>query len=102
MCRIKFRSLVGREALIGAPQHRRQIKAETVEAGVVAPLDDLRTALQALMDDAPWLGSPQRSALLDAVAEVRADALDGVAADAFAAAAGIAAELIRTTFGVAA
>ncbi len=75
---------------------------DTVEAGVVTPLDDLRTKLQALMDDAPWLGSPQRSALLDAVAEVRADALDGVAADAFAAAAGIAAELIRTTFGVAA
>jgi len=73
---------------------------DTVEEGVIAPLDELRTQLQDLMDDAPWLGTPQRSELLDAVAEVRAGALDGVALTSFEAAATAAGGLIRTTFGV--
>lgn len=73
---------------------------DSVEAGVIAPLDDLRSELQALMDDAPWLASTQRSALLDAVAEVRSEALDGVPLDTFVAAAATASDLVRATFAV--
>ena len=73
---------------------------DTVEAGVVAPLDDLRVELQSVMDDAPWLGSPQRAALLDALAGVRSSAVDGEPAGSFADAAATAATLIRATFGI--
>ena len=73
---------------------------DSVEAGVIAPLDDLRTELQSVMDDAPWLGTTQRSAMLDALAEMRSEALDGVPLDTFVATAATAADLVRATFAV--
>lgn len=73
---------------------------DSVEAGVIAPLDDLRTMLQELMDDAPWLAGDQRSEMLDALAEVRSTALDAVPLDQFVATAADASGLIRTTFAV--
>ncbi len=73
---------------------------DSVEAAVIEPLDELRTELQQLMDDAPWLVGTQRSVMLDAIAEVRSTALAGAPLDTFVTAALAASGLVRSTFGV--
>jgi hypothetical protein len=75
--------------------------ADTVVAGVVAPLDELRARLQRTMDDAPWLAASQRQALLDSLAELRSGALDGVSLAEFRTKADSTGQLVRAAFGTA-
>ena len=75
--------------------------SDSVEAGVITPLDELRTRLQTTFDRAPWLTSQQRAAVLDDLAEVAAAAKAGVALDSFRAVAQKAGANIRATLGVA-
>lgn len=75
--------------------------SDSVEAGVITPLDELRTRLQETFDRAPWLTSQQRAAVLDDLAEVANAAKAGVALDTFRAVAQKAGANIRTTLGVA-
>ena len=75
--------------------------SDSVEAGVITPLDELRTRLQTTFDRAPWITSQQRAAVLDDLAEVAAAAKAGVALDTFRAVAQKAGANIRTTLGVA-
>ena len=73
---------------------------DSVQAGVLTPLDELRTRLQATFDRAPWLTSQQRAAVLDDLAEVAAAAKAGVNLDTFRTTAQTAGANIRTTLGV--
>ncbi len=73
---------------------------ETLERGVLAPLDELRVSLQQAMDDAPWLTAAQRAAALDALATARAAAEATATQGAFTASLGRAATVVRQTFGV--
>ena len=72
---------------------------DTVTAGVVAPLDELRARLQRTMDDAPWLAASQRQALLDSMAELRSGAVDGISLDDFRTRADATGQRVRTAFG---
>ena len=81
------------QVLGGAP-------GETMERGVLAPLDDVRAELQRAMDDAPWITSAQRSAALDQLATVRGAAESTVALERFRSALQRAGSVIRATFGV--
>ena len=73
---------------------------DSVEAGVIVPLDELRTRLQTAMDDAPWLTPTQRSDLLDDLAAVRSAANSSASVEVFRSTAAAAAHSIRNTFGV--
>lgn len=73
---------------------------ETVERGVLEPIDALRADLQRAMDRAPWITGPQRSAALDAMLATRAVAADGASLDDFRSSAATASALVRDTFGV--
>jgi hypothetical protein len=70
-----------------------------VDSSVLQPLDGLRTELQSTMDRAPWLTSDQRAEMLDAVSQVRQNAVDGVPLDSFTSSATAAATLIRQELG---
>jgi hypothetical protein len=72
---------------------------DDLDSSVLQPLDDLRTELQSTMDRAPWLTSDQRAEMLDAVAQVRQNAVDGVPLESFTASATAAATLIRQELG---
>ncbi len=72
---------------------------DTVEEGVIAPLNELQTRLQQTMDDAPWLSSGQRAGLLDDLAAVRSAANDGATLAVFRTAAGVASLHVREAFG---
>jgi hypothetical protein len=72
---------------------------DDLDSSVLQPLDDLRAELQATMDRASWLTSDERAALLDAVSEVRQNAVDGVPLDSFTASATAAATLVRQELG---
>ena len=72
---------------------------DDLDSSVLQPLDDLRTELQSTMDRAPWLTSDQRAAMLDAVSQVRQNAVDGVPLESFTASATAAATLIRQELG---
>ena len=73
---------------------------ETVERGVLQPLDELRADLQQAMDRAPWITGTQRSAALDAVLAVAESARAGQTIEQFRATADHASATVRTTFGV--
>ena len=79
----------------------QQVLAGTddLDSSVLQPLDDLRAELQSTMDRAPWLTSDERAAMLDAVSQVRQNAVDGVPLDSFTASATAAATLIRQELG---
>ena len=72
---------------------------DDLDSSVLQPLDDLRTELQSTMDRAPWLTSDERAAMLDAVSQVRQNAVDGVPLESFTASATAAATLIRQELG---
>ncbi len=72
---------------------------DTVQAGVVAPLDALRDQLQRTMDTAPWLTAAQRQTVLDSVADLRAGTLDGISLDDFRTRSLKVGALLRSTFG---
>ena len=74
---------------------------DSVAAGVIAPLDELRGALQSAMDDAPWLAPADRADLLDSLASVRSAANAGVSLEEFQTAAQTAGSNVRQTFGIA-
>ena len=75
---------------------------DTVQAGVIAPLDDLQAAATNAFDDAPWVSPQTRAGAQDALAEVRRAAEDEVSADEFEAAVTEAADTIRLAFGLSA
>ena len=75
---------------------------DTVDAGVIAPLDGLRDQLIDTMDRAPWLAQAQRSALLDQLAEIEASAKRSVPLADFRTLLTDAGTSVRATFGVAA
>jgi len=79
----------------------QQVLAGTddLDSSVLQPLDDVRAELQTTMDRAPWLSNDERAALLDAVSQVRQNAVDEVPLDAFTASATKAATLIRQQLG---
>jgi hypothetical protein len=79
----------------------QQVLAGTddLDSSVLQPLDDLRAELQSTMDRAPWLTSDERAAMLDAVSQVRQNAVDGVPLESFTASATAAAALIRQELG---
>lgn len=72
---------------------------DDLDSSVLQPLDDLRAELQSTMDRAPWLTSAERAALLDAVSQVRQNAVDGVPLESFTASATAAATLVRQDLG---
>lgn len=73
---------------------------DTVEAGVVEPLDGLRTKLVDTMDRAPWLAAAQRATLLDQLADIEASAKRSVPLADFQALLAAAGGAVRSTFGV--
>ena len=73
--------------------------SDTVKAGVLQPLDELQKSLQSLMDRAPWIGSPQRAALLDSVANVRSKATSRADLPTFRTAIQTAGQEVRSVFG---
>ncbi len=75
---------------------------DTVQAGVIAPLDDIQAAATNAFDDAPWVSAQTRAGAQDALAEVRRAAEDEVSADEFEAAVTSAADTIRLAFGLSA
>jgi len=74
--------------------------ADSIQAGVVAPLDDIQASATNAFDDAPWIASATRANAQDAIAQVRQDALDKVSADEFETAVNDAADAIRSAFGL--
>jgi len=73
---------------------------DSIQAGVVAPLDDIQASATNAFDDAPWIASARRANAQDAIAQVRQDALDKVSADEFETAVNDAADAIRSAFGL--
>jgi len=73
---------------------------DSIQAGVVAPLDDIQASATNAFDDAPWIASATRANAQDAIAQVRQDALDMVSADEFETAVNDAADAIRSAFGL--
>ena len=73
---------------------------DSVQAGVLTPLDELRTQLQQEFERAPWVTSTQRSAVLDDLAAVGSAAKEGVSLDAFRTAAAKAGARVRAALGV--
>lgn len=72
---------------------------DSIEEGVIAPVRSVRTSLQHTLERAPWVTTAQRSALLDALANVESNARDEVSVDEFRVALGAAADLVRATLG---
>jgi len=79
----------------------QQVLAGTddLDSSVLQPLDDVRAELQTTMDRAPWLSNDERAALLDAVSQVRQNAVDSASLDEFTSSASAAATLIRHQLG---
>src|SRR3954453_600106 len=73
---------------------------DTIQAGVIDALDGIDHDLDALVGDAPWLGTAQTDDLHAATAAVRTAAEQTVSAEAFATVAADSATTIRETFGV--
>jgi hypothetical protein len=70
-------------------------RGDSVDKGVLAPLQDERTALQHAMDRAPWLAGARRAAMLDAVVAAEQAARDRVPLTEFRARLTAAATVIR-------
>jgi hypothetical protein len=73
---------------------------DSLDEGVLAPLDESVDEAQHALDDAPWVTSAQRSALLDALARTRESAVGGDPQDVFVSHLTDTAALVRATFGV--
>jgi hypothetical protein len=73
---------------------------DSLEEAVLAPIDaSIATAQQAL-DDAPWITSQQRAAIVDALATTRASAQARDPAAVFDQHLHDTAAMVRSTFGV--
>ena len=73
---------------------------DTVQAGVLAPLDDIQADMTNAFDAATWVSPQIRAGAQDALAEVRRAAEDEVSADEFETAVTDAANTIRLAFGL--
>lgn len=73
---------------------------DDLDTSVLTPLDDLRGELQGTMDQAPWLTTAMRAAMLDALAQARQAAIDQVSLENFTTAIDDAAGEVRSTFGI--
>jgi hypothetical protein len=73
---------------------------DSIQAGVLDALVLINRDLDALVDDAPWLGDAQVEALHEATAGVEQAATGEVTPAEFATMATEAARVVRTTFGV--
>jgi hypothetical protein len=73
---------------------------DTVEGGVLEPLDDLRTDLIGTLDDAPWIATSTRSALLDSLAEIESRVTAGASLDDVRAALAQSADQVREAFAI--
>jgi hypothetical protein len=73
---------------------------DSLDEGVLAPIDETIRATQHALDGAPWITATERAALVDALAETRASAEQRDAADVFDQHLSDTAALVRTTFGI--
>ena len=73
---------------------------DTVQGGVLDPLDDLRLDLINTLDDAPWIGTATRSALLDQLAAVESEVTASASLDQVRASLADAAAAVRSAFAV--
>jgi hypothetical protein len=73
---------------------------DSIQAGVIAPLNDIQASATNAFDDAPWISAKARAGAQDAIAEVRQAASDKVSADEFETAVNAAADAIRSAFGI--
>src|SRR5690349_1270367 len=75
---------------------------DSLDQGVLAPIDEAVTRAQRALDDAPWVTAAQRAAILDALAQTRQSAVAGDPQDTFVAHLQETAGLVRSTFGISA
>jgi hypothetical protein len=75
---------------------------DTAQGGVIQPLDDLRSMLIGTLDDAPWIATAERSALLDQLAEIESEVGAGAPLDQVRTSLDQAGDAVRAAFGVAA
>ena len=73
---------------------------DSIQAGVIAPLDDIQASATNAFDDAPWISPSVRASVQDAIAEVRQAALGKVSTDEFETTVNDAADAIRSAFGL--
>jgi hypothetical protein len=73
---------------------------DSAQEGVIDPLDDLRTELIGVLDDAPWIATPTRAELLDSLAAVESSVQASATLDEVRAELGESAAAVRATFGV--
>jgi hypothetical protein len=74
-------------------------QGDTIEAGVVDPMQGIIADADRTMARAVWLGADDRTAVDDALRAVRQAALDRVPADQFATATATAAGVLTQTLG---
>lgn len=73
---------------------------DTLEQSVLTPFAELLDRTQQTMDEAPWITSVERSALLDALVSARQSAIDDDSVEIFRIRVDDAATLVRSTFRV--
>jgi hypothetical protein len=115
--------LIGRNSVTTAQEQAQQVRAEavdlatrvqaltieydqataargdTVQGGVVDPLQGIIADADRTMDEAVWLAADDRTAVDQALRDVRQAALDRVPADRFATATATAAGVLTHTLG---
>lgn len=74
--------------------------SDTAQGGVIEPLGELRNSLIGTLDDAPWIGTAQRSALLDQLAEVESEVNAGAPLEQVRTSLDAAGDAVRSTFGL--
>jgi hypothetical protein len=74
-------------------------QGDTMEAGVVDPMQGIIADADRTMDRAVWLGAEDRTTVDDALQAVRQAAIDRVPADQFATATATAAGVLTQTLG---
>ena len=76
-------------------------RTDSLDQAVLAPIDQaVARALSTRCDDAPWVTTVQRAAILDALAQTRQSAVAGDPQDTFVGHLQDTAALVRSTFGV--
>jgi hypothetical protein len=73
---------------------------DSLDEGVLKPIDETIASAQQALENAPWVTSQQRAAIVDALARTRASAESKDPAPVFDQHLADTAALVRTTFGV--
>jgi len=73
---------------------------DSLDKAVLDPIDQSVRQAQRALDDAPWVTTAQRAAVVDALAQTRQSAVAGDAQDVFVNHLDDTAALVRSTFGV--